>query len=202
MRRDTSGHQAGLKLSVAGKLKMAGAERPITMQVSLYRDSHQRYHAQAQTSLLMSDFGVTPPVALLGLIKAGNKVNVSFDLDLILLPHPCSQPTTAPNDTDYSVTRSPSFRVNSRNSSVSRRVTGAGARQTARCAGRQSPLPGPVRPSFRCRRPRRRVKLGQAHIPLGVDDAVRETQFQHRGPRDALGAGNRPRRRDPAAVVH
>jgi hypothetical protein len=72
-----------LKLRIAGKLNMAGADRPITMDVIVRRDPRGHFLAHAQATLLMSDFGVTPPVAAFGLIKAGDRVLAVFDLDLV-----------------------------------------------------------------------------------------------------------------------
>jgi YceI-like domain len=79
------GNRADLKLRIVGKLNMAGASRPIAMDVIVKRDSRGRFLAHAQTKLLMTDFGVTPPGALFGLIKAGDQVVVVFDLDLNLV---------------------------------------------------------------------------------------------------------------------
>jgi len=84
VQRGPQDHQASLKLNVLGKLDMAGAARPIVMDVVVKRDSPGHFTAYAQTTMLMTDFGVTPPVALFGLIKADDHVHVVFDLDLIL----------------------------------------------------------------------------------------------------------------------
>jgi hypothetical protein len=84
---DPPGNQAGLKLRIVGKLNMAGTGRLITMDVIIKRDSRRHFLVHAQTELLMTDFGVTPPGALFGLIKAGDQVAVVFDLDLILIDH-------------------------------------------------------------------------------------------------------------------
>lgn len=84
MERNSPNGPAGLKLRIAGTLSMAGATRPMTMDVIVKRDSRRRFVAQAQTTMRMSDFGITPPVALLGLIRAGDRVQVSFDLNFVL----------------------------------------------------------------------------------------------------------------------
>jgi hypothetical protein len=94
---DPRSRQGSLKLHVVGKLTMAGVERPITMDVIVTRDSRRHYFAHAQTTLLMSDFGVTPPVALFGLIRASNQVRVSFDLDLILTHDSLGVPPAGPD---------------------------------------------------------------------------------------------------------
>jgi hypothetical protein len=84
---DPRNHQACLKLRILGKLNMAGVGRLMTMDVIVQRDSRRHYLAHAQTALLMSDFSVTPPGKLFGLIKANNYVIVVFDLDFVLMEH-------------------------------------------------------------------------------------------------------------------
>jgi len=81
---NTHSHDARFKLRVDGKLNMAGVGRQIAMDVFVMRNSERHFLVHAETTLLMSDFGVTPPVALFGLIKAGNQVRVIFDLDLVM----------------------------------------------------------------------------------------------------------------------
>jgi YceI-like domain. len=44
------------------------------------------YHVCGSTQLLMSDFGIKPPTAMLGLIKTENKITISFDLFLQTQP--------------------------------------------------------------------------------------------------------------------
>lgn len=79
---DPANHQSELKLRVSGNLTLAGVTRPIAMDAIVRRDSRRHFRAEAQATLMMSDFGVTPPVALFGLIKAGDKVHVVFELAL------------------------------------------------------------------------------------------------------------------------
>jgi hypothetical protein len=92
VQRDSQSHRAGLKLRVAGTLSMAGTTRAITMDAIVQRDSHQHFLVRAETSLLMSDFGVVPPGKLFGLIKAGDRVEVSFDLDFAIAEPPSAPP--------------------------------------------------------------------------------------------------------------
>jgi hypothetical protein len=81
----------GLKLQTVGSLNLAGVGRRIEMDVHVDRDFRRHFIAHAQTTLLMSDFGVNPPVALFGLIKAGERVEVTFDLDVILSDNSAGQ---------------------------------------------------------------------------------------------------------------
>ena len=84
VQQDPKSRQAEIDLSVSGKLQVAGVERPIVMDVIVKRDSRRHFLAHAQTPMLMSDFGVTPPGGLFGLIKASDKFLVIFDLDLVV----------------------------------------------------------------------------------------------------------------------
>jgi hypothetical protein len=80
-------HQAELKLRIVGKLDMAGVGRPITMDMIVKRDSRGHFLAHAQTALLMTDFGMTPPGTFFGLIKVNDHVLAVFDVDLVTADH-------------------------------------------------------------------------------------------------------------------
>jgi polyisoprenoid-binding protein YceI len=69
-----------LPLHVTGKLTIAGAERPVTLAVQGQQQPNGTYRATGSLPLLMSDFGIDPPTALLGLIKAHDKITVRFNL--------------------------------------------------------------------------------------------------------------------------
>ena len=84
---DPGTHQTNLKLNIVGKLNMAGTKRPITMDMIVSRDSSRHFIAHAQISLLMTDFGMTPPQALFGLIRASEQVLANIDLDFVLVNH-------------------------------------------------------------------------------------------------------------------
>lgn len=68
------------RLRTRGQLSLAGEERPIEMTVVGKRIGDGQYTVQGSKSLLMSDFGIDPPSALLGLIKAHDRIEVHFDL--------------------------------------------------------------------------------------------------------------------------
>lgn len=81
--RDAPGGDLRMQLRVRGILAMAGARRPLYMDVTIVRNAPHGFHVHAVTPLRMSDFGVTPPSAFFGLIRAHDKVIVIFDLDLV-----------------------------------------------------------------------------------------------------------------------
>ncbi len=84
--RDPNTGQLEILLRVHGNLAMAGVRRPLHMNVTIIPRSFRCFHVRAGTSLLMSDFGITPPSALFGLIRAHDKVAVTFDLELVVVP--------------------------------------------------------------------------------------------------------------------
>jgi polyisoprenoid-binding protein YceI len=60
-----------------GKLTIAGTTRDVTMDINVARDG-ERYVLTAETPIRMTDFGIKPPVAMMGTIKTGDQVTVSF----------------------------------------------------------------------------------------------------------------------------
>jgi polyisoprenoid-binding protein YceI len=61
-----------------GVLKIAGVAREVALDITTERNGATlRVHGQVQ--LLMTDFAITPPVAMLGMLKTDPKVTVTFD---------------------------------------------------------------------------------------------------------------------------
>ena len=69
-------------IETRGALTVAGVERFVTVPVTTERDVDGTLRARGSVSLLMTDFGVKPPVGLFGLIRSKNEVTVRFDLAL------------------------------------------------------------------------------------------------------------------------
>lgn len=68
--------------SIAGDLTLAGVTRTIDLTVSAERLSRTSFRIRAVLPLLMTDYGVTPPTALFGAVRARNSLTVQFDLTL------------------------------------------------------------------------------------------------------------------------
>jgi hypothetical protein len=68
--------------TIAGELSMAGATREIELPVVAQRMRPDRFRIQAELPLRMSEFGITPPTALFGIVKARDELIVRFDLTL------------------------------------------------------------------------------------------------------------------------
>ncbi|GIV61444.1 MAG: hypothetical protein KatS3mg044_0310 [Rhodothermaceae bacterium] len=71
-------HRYGLV--VDGRLRIAGVENAITLTVQAERRADGRYRATGGYPLRMSDYGIDPPRALLGLIRVDDQIVVHFDL--------------------------------------------------------------------------------------------------------------------------
>lgn len=68
--------------TISGDLTLAGVTRTIELTVSAERLSRTAFRIRAALPLLMTDFGVTPPSALFGAIRARDGLTVHFDLTL------------------------------------------------------------------------------------------------------------------------
>jgi hypothetical protein len=77
------GGQSTFDVQVLGELSVAGVARETTTDAIIYRDSRGQIVVHAEQRLRMSDFGVKPPIALFGLISAGDEMSVVFDLDFV-----------------------------------------------------------------------------------------------------------------------
>jgi polyisoprenoid-binding protein YceI len=69
---------APFALDTKGKLTIAGVTRDVVMQVTGTRDSGGTYMLTGKLPIRMSDYGVKAPTAMLGTIKTGNDVTVTF----------------------------------------------------------------------------------------------------------------------------
>jgi polyisoprenoid-binding protein YceI len=63
-----------------GTLKIAGTEKTVNMDVTATKLADGSIRADGELPLLMTDFGVKPPTAMLGTLRTDNKVTVKFSL--------------------------------------------------------------------------------------------------------------------------
>jgi hypothetical protein len=68
--------------TIVGDLTLAGVTRTIDVAISAQRLSRSSFRVRAELPLRMTDFGITPPSALFGAIRARNSLTVRFDLML------------------------------------------------------------------------------------------------------------------------
>jgi len=67
-------------VKTVGALKIAGTEKTVSMDVMATRLEDGSIRADGELPLLMTDFGVKPPTAMLGTLRTSNKVTVKFSL--------------------------------------------------------------------------------------------------------------------------
>ena len=70
----------GFRGVARGRLTLAGVARDVEVAVRGEPDASGGVRAVGSTDLLMTSFGIEPPSALFGLIKARDRVEVRFDL--------------------------------------------------------------------------------------------------------------------------
>lgn len=68
------------ELNTNGSLTMAGVTKPVTFTVKGEKLSEGTYRYMGSTPLVMSEFGIDPPRAMLGTLKTGDKVVVHFNV--------------------------------------------------------------------------------------------------------------------------
>lgn len=66
-----------------GVLKIAGVAREVALDITTERKD-STLCVRGQVQLLMTDFGITPPVAMLGMLKTDPKVTVTFETVLAI----------------------------------------------------------------------------------------------------------------------
>ena len=74
------GVRGELDVLVKGQLSVAGASRDLQMQVSGTDTGNGALRLQGRVLILMTDYGVQPPTAMLGLLKTKNEVTILYDL--------------------------------------------------------------------------------------------------------------------------
>ena len=67
-----------IQLDTRGKLTIAGVTRDVAMQVNGTREAAGAYVLTGQIPIRMSDYGIKPPTAMMGTIRTGNDVKVTF----------------------------------------------------------------------------------------------------------------------------
>ena len=73
---DDSG--GSLTFDTKGVLTVAGAERTVDIPMQVKRLSHDRLQISGDTALRMTDFGLDPPIAMLGMLRTGDMVHVHW----------------------------------------------------------------------------------------------------------------------------
>jgi polyisoprenoid-binding protein YceI len=75
----TSGDR-GQSLVMQGTLRIAGRERTVRVPVELEEQRDGTVRARGALPILMTDYGISPPTALFGVLRTENRIVVKFDL--------------------------------------------------------------------------------------------------------------------------
>lgn len=67
-------------LVMQGTLRIAGRERAVRVPVEVQQQRDGTLRAQGALPILMTDYGITPPTALFGVLRTENRLVVKFDL--------------------------------------------------------------------------------------------------------------------------
>jgi hypothetical protein len=70
------------RATITGELELAGEKRSVRIPVVAERVARDRFRLRATLPLRMTDFAITPPTALFGMVKAKDDLTVHFDLFL------------------------------------------------------------------------------------------------------------------------
>lgn len=68
-----------LQLDTRGELTVAGVSRPVEMRVSVARVGERQLRITGETRLRMTDFGIKPPRAMLGMVRTGDEIQIVFE---------------------------------------------------------------------------------------------------------------------------
>ena len=69
------------EVTVAGDLTIAGVTKPVELTAT-YVITNGTITVTGEYTLLMSDYGIDPPTAMMGTLKTGDEVTISFQLNL------------------------------------------------------------------------------------------------------------------------
>jgi polyisoprenoid-binding protein YceI len=70
-------------LKAIGMLQIAGVEREVALDLKTQRNESS-FTVKGEVELLMTDYGITPPKAMLGMLKTDPKVTVTFETVLTI----------------------------------------------------------------------------------------------------------------------
>jgi len=70
------------KLTIRGNLTIAGATRPVTLSTTLEKWAERSMTVKGAYTFKMSEFGIDPPRAMLGTIRTGDEITITFKLVL------------------------------------------------------------------------------------------------------------------------
>ncbi|CAN5255773.1 hypothetical protein BH09BAC1_BH09BAC1_19400 [soil metagenome] len=73
----------GTKVMAKGNLNIAGVTRAVELPVTISMPSPGKMVFEGSQSIKMTDYGIDPPTALLGVLKTGNEITLHFKTNFI-----------------------------------------------------------------------------------------------------------------------
>jgi polyisoprenoid-binding protein YceI len=70
-------------LKATSALTISGVKKPVVFEVKAKKVGKDRIRLTASREVLMSDYGIEPPTAMLGLIKVNNAIRLNLDLIIV-----------------------------------------------------------------------------------------------------------------------
>jgi hypothetical protein len=67
---------------IKGKLSIAGQTKDVALQFSLANVDQNQIEVKGESKLKMSDFGIEPPTAMLGTLKTGDDIVITYNIIL------------------------------------------------------------------------------------------------------------------------
>jgi len=71
-------------VSLPGHLTLAGITRPVIMRVMSFKASQRTLSIEGKENIKMTDFGVKPPSALFGVMRASPDITINFKTDFTI----------------------------------------------------------------------------------------------------------------------
>lgn len=68
-------------ISAQGLLTIAGVTNPVSMQVQVLIPEQGKVSFEGSQVIKMTDYGITPPTALFGTLKTGDKITIKFKVN-------------------------------------------------------------------------------------------------------------------------
>jgi len=72
------------KVIAEGKLTVAGTTQPVTIIASIKKNANGEWVFTGSKALKMTDYNVEPPVVLLGTLKTGNEITITFETTFVV----------------------------------------------------------------------------------------------------------------------
>jgi polyisoprenoid-binding protein YceI len=73
--------------SFNGRLTLAGMTRPVTMLIRTFAAAKETLSIEGELDINMKDFGIKPPSALFGAMKADPAITIHFKTDFTTTQH-------------------------------------------------------------------------------------------------------------------